>query len=110
MLEHFENQMNFCDEIIDFFKKNDNILSIINKININKLQSKIIKEYEEVSNGSDEYFEDKVMNTFDEYYNRCENEDVYDDICNKIIIIYYKSITKLNMYYSDIYKKKKFYL
>jgi hypothetical protein len=102
--------MNFCDEIIYFFAKNNNILSIIDKTNRNKFQSKIIKEYDEVSNGSDEYFEDKVMNTFDEYYNRCENEDAYDEICNNIIIIYYKSITGLNEYYSDIYKKKRFYL
>lgn len=102
--------MNFCDEIIDFFKKNNNILNIINKIYINEFQLKIIKGYEEVSNGSDEYFEDKVMNTFDEYYNRGENEDAYDEICNKIIIIYYKSIIGLNEYYSDIYKRKKFYL
>lgn len=102
--------MNFYDEIINFFEKNNNILNIINKTNKNKLQSKIIKEYEEVSNGSDDYFEDKVMNAFDEYYNRCENEDAYDEVCNKIIIIYYKSIIGLNEYYSDIYKKKKFYL
>ena len=45
MLKHFENQMNFCDEIIDFFKKNTNIISIINKTNINEFQTKIIKEY-----------------------------------------------------------------
>ena len=102
--------MNFYDEIINFFEKNNNILNIINKTNKNKLQSKIIKEYEEVSNGSDDYFEDKVMNAFDEYYNRCENEDAYDEVCNKIIIIYYKSIIGLNEYYSDIYKKKRFYL
>ena len=103
--------MNFYDEIIDFFEKNNNIHIIFNEIYINKFQSKIIKEYEEISNnGYDEYFEDKVMNTFDEYYNRCENEDAYDDICNKIIIIYYKSIIGLNEYYSNIYKKKKFYL
>ena len=102
--------MNFCDEIIDFFKKNNNIKNIINKIYIYEFQLKIIKGYEEISNGSDEYFEDKVMNTFDEYYNRSENEDVYDEICNKIIIIYYKSIIGLNKYYSDIYKRKKFYL
>jgi len=102
--------MNFYDEIINFFEKNNNILNIINKTNKNKLQSKIIKEYEEISNGSDDYFEDKVMNAFDEYYNRCENEDVYDEVCNKIIIIYYKSIIGLNEYYSNIYKKKKFYL
>lgn len=102
--------MNFCDEIIDFFKKNNNIKNIINNIYIYEFQLKIIKGYEEISNGSDEYFEDKVMNTFDEYYNRSENEDVYDEICNKIIIIYYKSIIGLNKYYSDIYKRKKFYL
>jgi len=102
--------MNFCDEIIDFFKKNNNILNIINNIYIYEFQLKIIKGYEEISNGSDEYFEDKVMNIFDEYYNRSENEDVYDEICNKIIIIYYKSIIGLNKYYSDIYKRKKFYL
>jgi hypothetical protein len=102
--------MNFYDEIINFFEKNNNIKNIINKKNKNKLQSKIIKEYEEISNGSDDYFEDKVMNAFDEYYNRCENEDVYDEVCNKIIIIYYKSIIGLNEYYSNIYKKKKFYL
>ena len=102
--------MNFYDEIINFFEKNNNILNIINKTNKNKLQSKIIKEYEEVSNGSDDYFEDKVMNAFDEYYNRCENEDAYDEVCNKIIIIYYKSIIGLNEYYSDIYRKNRIYL
>ena len=62
--------MTFYDDIIDFFEENNNILSIINEQNINIFQSKIIQGYEEVSNGSDEYFEDKVMNIFDEIYNR----------------------------------------
>jgi hypothetical protein len=102
--------MTFYDDIIDFFEENNNFLSIINEQNINIFQSKIIQGYEEVSNGSDEYFEDKVMNIFDEIYNRYENEDAYDDICNNIIIIYYRSIIKVNNYYCNIYKKKKFYL
>ena len=102
--------MTFYDDIIDFFEENNNILIIINEQNINIFQSKIIQGYEEVSNGSDEYFEDKVMNIFDEIYNRYENEDAYDDICNNIIIIYYKNIIKVNNYYCNIYKKKKFYL
>ena len=103
--------MNFYDEIIDFFETNNNIHKIFNEIYINKFQSKIIKEYEEVSkNGSDEYFEDKVMSIFDEYFNRYENEDAYDEICNNIVIIYYKSIIGLNEYYSDIYRKNRIYL
>ena len=103
--------MTFYDDILDAFEENNNILSIINEKNINVFQSKIIKGYEEISNGSDdEYFEDKVINIFDEFFNRYENEDAYDEICNLIIIIYYKSIEKVNNYYCDIYKKKKFYL
>jgi len=50
------------------------------------------------------------MNAFNEYFNRCENEDIYDDICNNIIFIYYKSIVELKEYYSNIYKKNRFYL
>jgi hypothetical protein len=83
------------------------IKNIIKEPFINNLQSKIIKDYNDKLMGSEEYFEDKVMSSFNDYFNRCENADAYDDICNNIIYIYYYSIQELNNYYSNIYKKKK---
>jgi hypothetical protein len=98
----------FYDNINDFFESDELLKNIINEPRINSLHSKIIKDYKDKIKGSDEYFEDKVLSSFDEYVNRCEHADVYDDICNNIIFIYYKSIIELNEYYSDINKKRKF--
>ena len=100
----------FYDNINDYFETDVSIKTIIKEPYINKLHSKIIKDYKDKMMGSEEYFEDKVLSSFDEYVNRCENADTYDNICNNIIFIYYKSIIGLNEYYSDIYKKKKFNL
>ena len=101
----------FYDNINDYFDKDIIIKNNIAKPNIYNFQSKIIKEYTNILEGSSgEYFEDRVMSTFDEYFNRCDNEDVYDDICNNIVFIYYDSIAALKEYYSNIYKKKRFYL
>ena len=97
----------FYDTINDFFEKNLLIKNIIKEPFINNLQSKIIKDYNDTLMGSEEYFEDKGMSSFNDYFNRCENADAYDDICNNIIYIYYYSIQELNNYYSNIYKKKK---
>jgi hypothetical protein len=82
----------------------------MNKSSINNFQSKIIKEYNKKFKDTDEYFEDRVMEVFDEYFDRSDNEDTYDDICNNIIFIYYESIDEIKDYYSIIYKKKKIYL
>ena len=98
----------FYDNINDFFETDELLKNIIKEPCINRLHSKIIKDYKDKIKGSDEYFEDKVLSSFDEYVDRCENADIYDDICNNIIFIYYKSIIGLNEYYSDIYKKNKF--
>ena len=100
----------FYDNINDYFETDVSIKTIIKEPYINKLHSKIIKDYKDKMMGSEEYFEDKVLSSFDEYVNRCENADTYDNICNNIIFIYYKSIIGLNEYYSDIYKKKRFKL
>jgi hypothetical protein len=101
----------FYDNINDYFDKDVIIKNNIAKPNIYNFQSQIIKEYTDMLEGSTgEYFEDRVMNAFNEYFNRCENEDIYDDICNNIIFIYYKSIVELKEYYSNIYKKNRFYL
>jgi len=100
----------FYDNINDYFEKDTTIKNIISIPKIYNFQSKIINEYINILEGSDEYFEDRVMCIFNEYFNRYENEDMYDDICNCIIFIYYKCIEELKEYYSNIYKKKKFYL
>jgi hypothetical protein len=102
--------MSFYDNLNNYFEKDKNIIKLFNKLSINKLQSNIIKEYHDILNDTDEYFEDRIMEVFDEYINRCENEDMYDNICNHIILIYYKSIVDLKKYYSKIYKKKKILL
>jgi hypothetical protein len=102
--------MTFYDNINEFFEKNSIIKNIIDEPNIYIFQSKIIKEYKNILNGTDEYFEDNVMDIFNEYFDRCDDADIYDDICNNIIFIYYKSTLNLNIYYCDIFKKKKIYL
>ena len=102
--------MTFYDSISDFFKNNNNIKTIVNEQNKFELHSQLIKGYIDILEGSDEYFEDKVLNTFNEYIDRSDNADQYDSICNTIIFIYYDSNIKLNEYYSAIFKKEKFYL
>ena len=102
--------MTFYDNINEFFEKNIIIKNIIDEQNINIFQSKIIKEYKNILNGTDEYFEDNIMDIFNEYFDRSDDADKYDDICNNIIFIYYKSNLELNGYYCDIFKKKKIYL
>ena len=79
----------FYDNINDFFETDELLKNIIKEHNINSLHSKIIKDYKDKIMGSEEYFEDKVLSSFDEYVDRCENADIYDDICNNIIFIYY---------------------
>ena len=90
--------MTFYDNINEFFEKNSIIKNIIDEPNIYIFQSKIIKEYKNILNGTDEYFD------------RGDDADIYDDICNNIIFIYYKSNLELNGYYCDIFKKKRIYL
>ena len=102
--------MTFYDNINDYFEKDNIIKNVLNEHVITIFQSNIIKGYKDILKGSGEYFEDKVMNTFDEYFDRYENADAYDDICNQIIIIYYNSIIELKGYYSSIFKKERFYL
>lgn len=102
--------MTFYDNINEFFEKNSIIKNIIDEPNIYIFQSKIIKEYKNILNGTDEYFEDNIMDIFNEYFDRCDDADIYDDICNNIIFIYYKSTLKLNGNYCDIFKKKRIYL
>ena len=102
--------MSFYNNLNNYIETNKNINIFINKLSINKFQSKIIKEYHNILNGTDEYFEDRMMEVLDEYFNRCDNEDIYDEICNNIILIYYDSIMEIKEYYSIIYKKKRIYL
>jgi hypothetical protein len=102
--------MTFYDNINEFFEKNNIIKNIIDEPNIYIFQSKIINEYKNILNGTDEYFEDKVLCAFNEYMDRHDNANEYDDVCNNIIFIYYNSITKLKEYYSAILKKERFYL
>jgi hypothetical protein len=100
--------MSFYNNLNEYIETN--IDKFMNKSSINNFQSKIIKEYNKKFKDTDEYFEDKVMEVFDEYFDRSDNEDTYDDICNNIIFIYYESIDEIKDYYSIIYKKKKIYL
>jgi hypothetical protein len=100
--------MSFYNNLNEYIETN--IDKFMNKSSINNFQSKIIKEYNKKFKNTDEYFEDKVMEVFDEYFDRSDNEDTYDDICNNIIFIYYESIDEIKDYYSIIYKKKKIYL
>ena len=100
--------MTFYDNINDFFENDEAIKDIINTgACINTLHSKIIKDYKDKMKGTDEYFEDKVLASFNEY---AADAYRYDDICNNIIFIYYRSIVELNEYYSDIYKKRRYLL
>ena len=71
------NMATFYDNIVDYFEKDITINYIIAKPNIDNFQSKIIKDYTNIIEGSGEYFEDRVMCSFNEYFNRCENEDLY---------------------------------
>lgn len=106
--------MTFYDNINDFFENDEAIKNIINTgACINTLHSKIIKDYMDKMKGTDEYFEDKVLASFNEYATATavasESHD-YDEICNNIIFIYYKSIVELKDYYSDIYRKQRYLL
>lgn len=101
----------FYDNINDFFEKDTAVKDNIKEPYINILHSRIIKDYKQYSD-TNEYFEDKVMSRFNEYLpvgTDADNE-VFDDICERIIFIYYDSIAGLDEYYGGIYKKKRFYL
>lgn len=100
----------FYDKINDFFDNDASIKNIIKEPNLFNLHSKIIGDYMDKMSGSEEYFEDKVMASFDTFVNRCDNANEYDEVCNNIIFIYYKSIKDMNEYYGDIYKKKRYNL
>ena len=100
----------FYDNINDFFDNDTSIKQIAKEPIIFNIHSKIIGDYMDKMSGCDEYFEDKVMATFDTFVNRCDNADKYDEVCNNIILIYYKSIKYMNEYYGDIYNKKRYYL
>lgn len=99
--------MSFYNNLNDYIETNIDINKFINKTTIYKFQSNIIKEYNNILKETDEYFEDRMMEVFDKYFNRCDNEDTYDDICNNIILIYYESIQEIKEYYGIIYKKKR---
>ena len=103
----------FYDNINDFFEKDEDVKNNLNEPCITILHSKIIKDYMNKDNDEclDEYFEDKVMSRFNECLSAAENAtEVFDDLCNRVIFIYYNSETELDDYYSGIYKKKKLYL
>ena len=100
----------FYDNISRFFNTDVSIKQIAKEHIIFNLHSKIIGDYMDKMAGCDEYFEDKVMKSFDTFVDRCENADDYDEACNNIIFIYYKSIKDMNRYYSGIYKRERFYL
>jgi hypothetical protein len=100
----------FYDNINDFFEKDQDVKKIIKEPCIHILHSRIIKDYKERMGGPNEYFEDKVMTRFNESVpmDIGADTDVYDEICNHIILIYYNSVTDLDDYYNGIYKKNKF--
>lgn len=100
----------FYDNINDFFEKDKDLKKVIKEPCINILHSRIIKDYKERMGYPDEYFEDKVMTRFNESIPMDDDADtdVYDDICNHIINIYYNSVADLDNYYNNIYKKNKF--
>jgi hypothetical protein len=102
--------MSFYYNLNNYIETNIDINKFINKTSIYKFQSNIIKEYNNILKDTDEYFEDRMMEVFDKYFNRCDNEDTYDEICNNIIFIYYESIMEIKEYYGIIYKKKRIYL
>jgi len=106
----------FYDDINDFFENDVDVKNNINEPCINILHSKIIKDYKEAGTtggATDECcFEDKVMSRFNEYLgtNVADWTVVYGDICNHIIFIYYNSVSELDDYYNDIYRKRKYCL
>lgn len=102
--------MSFYNNLNNYIETNIDINKFINKTSIYKFQSNIIKEYNNILKDTDEYFEDRMMEVFDKFFNRCDNEDTYDEICNNIIFIYYESIMEIKEYYRIIYKKKRIYL
>jgi hypothetical protein len=53
--------MTFYDNINEFFTKNGYIKNIIDEPTINIFQSKIIKEYKNILKGSDDYFEEILI-------------------------------------------------
>jgi len=111
----------FYDNINDFFEKDEDVKNNLNEPCITILHSKIIKDYMNKDNDEclDEYFENKVMSRFNECLSASaasavadakEATEVFDDLCNRVIFIYYNSEMELDDYYSGIYKKKKLYL
>jgi len=103
----------FYDNINDFFEKDEDVKNNLNEPCITILHSKIIKDYMNKDNDEciDEYFENKVMSRFNECLSASANAtEVFDDLCNRVIFIYYNSEMELDDYYSGIYKKKKLYL
>lgn len=105
----------FYDNINDFFEKDEDVKNNLNEPCITILHSKIIKDYMNKDNDEclDEYFENKVMSRFNECLSDTDTKEateVFDDLCNRVIFIYYNSEMELDDYYSGIYKKKKLYL
>ena len=105
----------FYDNINDFFEKDEDVKNNLNEPCITILHSKIIKDYMNKDNDEclDEYFENKVMSGFNECLSAAdakEAPEIFDDLCNRVIFIYYNSEMELDDYYSGIYKKKKLYL
>jgi hypothetical protein len=101
----------FYDNINDYFEKDEDVKNNIKEPSIHILHSRIIKDYNDKIRGDPcEYFEDKVMTRFNESVamDADEDTDVYENICNQIITIYYNSVADLDNYYKGIYKKKKF--
>jgi hypothetical protein len=104
----------FYDDINDFFENDEDVKNNIDEPCLNILHSKIIKDYKERTErmGGCECegcFEDKVMSRFTEYLGT-NAAAAYDDICSNIIFIYYNSVTELDDYYNDIYRKRKYRL
>lgn len=100
----------FYDKINDFFENDQDVKKNIKEPCIHILHSRIIKDYKEGIGSPGEYFEDKVMTRFNESVpmDIGADTDIYDEICNHIIFIYYNSVTDLDDYYNGIYKKNKF--
>lgn len=100
----------FYDDINDFFENDEDVKNNIDEPCLNILHSKIIKDYKERTGGEGECcFEDKVMSRFNEYLGGAATAS-YDDIYSHIIFIYYNSVTELDDYYNDIYRKRKYRL
>jgi len=102
----------FYDDINDFFENDEDVKNNIDEPCLNILHSKIIKDYKERTGTTGECeccFEDKVMSRFNEYLGGAATAS-YDDIYSHIIFIYYNSVTELDDYYNDIYRKRKYRL